>query len=90
MLETVITTGFKHNYKKALKQRKKIEKLDEIIRKLSAEIPLDIKHKNHKLVGNYVGKWECHIEPDWLLVYEIINNRLVLHATGSHSELFSK
>lgn len=90
MLELVRTTGFKKDYKKAKKQKdKNIKELEDVILLLMNEIPLDPKkHRPHKLVGNYSGKWECHIRFDWVLVYEVINNELVLYGTGSHVELF--
>jgi mRNA interferase YafQ len=50
--------------------------------------PLAAKYRNHKLVGNWVGYWECHLEPDWLLVYKIEGNTLILAAAGTHSDLF--
>ena len=48
------------------------------------------KHKNHPLQGKYIGKWECHVEPDWLLIYRIekAKNEIVFYRTGSHSDLF--
>ncbi|MGU9987132.1 MULTISPECIES: type II toxin-antitoxin system YafQ family toxin [unclassified Rickettsia] len=51
-------------------------------------IPLPSKFKPHKLTGDYYLKWECHIEPDWLLVYEIKEDVVILYWTGTHSDLF--
>lgn len=72
------------------KQGKNIDKLFTVIEKLANGETLEIKYRDHDLTGNYKGCRECHIEPDWLLVYEIINNKLVLmlYRVGSHSELF--
>jgi mRNA interferase YafQ len=52
------------------------------------EQPLDSKHKDYKLVGNWKGLRECHVEPDWLLIYRINRDNLELVQTGSHPELF--
>ena len=64
--------------------------LDEVIQTLIEEKPLDPKHRDHELLGRYDGFRECHIQPDWLLIYARDNEQLVLTATrtGSHSDLF--
>lgn len=59
-----------------------------ILTKLINEEPLDSKHRNHKLSGNYKGHWECHIEPDWLLIYRLTSTEVIFERTGSHSDLF--
>lgn len=86
------TTNFKKNYKKIKKQGKDVEKLKEVISYLANGLELDYKYKNHKLVDdkNYSNCNECHIESDWLLIYQYIDNKLILIlvATGSHSDLF--
>jgi mRNA interferase YafQ len=78
--------------KLAKKQNKPLDKLYEVIDKLANGIVLDAKYKDHDLSGNYKGTRECHIEPDWLLIYEIKNNVLVLmlYRLGTHSELYKK
>jgi len=90
MLKIVYTTAFKKSYKRALKQGKNITKIDNILHHLAHQIPLDQKFRDHKLSGDCIGKRECHIEPNWLLIYEVNDEELVLHQTGSHSELFGK
>lgn len=90
MLDTIYTISFKKDYKKVKKQGKDLNIINSIIYNLSHRISLDKKYKDHLLVGNYKNKRECHLLPNWLLVYEIDNNNLVLHRTGSHSELFKK
>ncbi|MCE5294753.1 MAG: type II toxin-antitoxin system YafQ family toxin [Chlamydiales bacterium] len=65
-----------------------MSKLGEIIKKLCNQEALDAKHRNHKLKGNYKGRWECHIEPDWLLVYYKSKTEIIFERTGSHSDLF--
>ena len=86
------TSYFKKNYKKIKKQGKDVEKLKVVVSKLANGLELEEKYKNHMLTDSkhYKNCGECHIEPDWLLVYQYIDNELVLVlvATGSHSELF--
>jgi len=64
------------------------EKLKSIIRSLILEEPLDHIHKDHKLIGNWQGRRECHIESDWLLVYKTEIDRIIFERTGTHSDLF--
>lgn len=86
------TSNFKKQHKKAKKQGKNLNKLYEVIEKLANGEELDSKYRNHDLITDkkYINCKECHIEPDWLLIYQIKNNELVLllFAVGSHSELF--
>lgn len=84
------TNQFKKDLKLSKKQGKNLEKLYEVIEKLANGEQLEAKYRDHELIGNYKGCRECHIEPDWLLVYEVINETLVLmlNRLGSHSELF--
>ncbi|MBR2543124.1 type II toxin-antitoxin system YafQ family toxin [Candidatus Saccharibacteria bacterium] len=86
------TSKFKKNYKKMQKRGLKIEKLEEIVDKLRNGEKLALKHKDHILKGEFNGYHECHIEPDWLLIYKIQNDVLILTLvdTGSHSDLFNK
>ena len=90
--EVKFTTQFKKDLKLAKKQNKDIEKLFEVVELLANGEKLDFEYKDHDLSGNYKGTRECHIEPDWLLVYEYQNDVLVLmlYRLGSHSELFKK
>ena len=85
------TNSFKKDYKKAIKRGLKIEKLDLIISKLSNCEKLDDKYRDHALTGEFIGLRECHIESNWLLIYAIENNTLILtlSRTGSHSDLFN-
>ena len=77
-LQVKFSRRFKSDLKLAKKQNKNLEKLDD-------------KYKDHSLIGEYKGLRECHIEPDWLLIYYVENNTLtlVLSRLGSHSDLFS-
>ncbi len=90
---TIKYTGdFKKDYKKIVKQGKDISKLKYVVNELANGNELDLKYKNHMLNNSkyYKNCGECHIEPDWLLVYKYSNDCLILLlvATGSHSELF--
>ena len=84
------TSQFKKDLKKAKKQNKNLDRLFDVIDILSNGGTLEAKYKDHALSGDYKGARECHIEPDWLLIYEIQNNVLVLmlYRLGTHSELF--
>ncbi|MCI7455040.1 MAG: type II toxin-antitoxin system YafQ family toxin [Spirochaetales bacterium] len=86
------TSQFKKDLKLAKKQNKDLGKLFEVIDILANGETLDAKYKDHSLTGNYRGTRECHVEPDWLLIYEIRGDVLVLmlYRLGSHSELFKK
>ncbi|MDD7429150.1 MAG: type II toxin-antitoxin system YafQ family toxin [Oscillospiraceae bacterium] len=86
------SSQFKKDYKLAMKRHYNIETLDEIIVKLSCGEALPPKNKDHELVGNRNGYRECHIQPDWLLIYKIERDILVLtlSRTGTHSDLFEK
>lgn len=80
----------KKDLKLAKKQKKDLNKLFYVIEKLANLEKLDSKYKDHPLLGEYKGLRECHIDPDWLLIYYIENNTLtlVLSRLGSHSDLF--
>jgi mRNA interferase YafQ len=82
------TTQFKKDYKKVHKQNKDTEKLKLIIEKLMRENTLDEQYKDHNLSGKWKNYRECHITPDWLLIYHKTADTLILIRTGSHSELF--
>lgn len=90
--EIKTTTNFKKQLRKIAKQGKSIKKLVEVIEMLANEEQLEEKYKDHELVNDryYKNCRECHIEPDWLLIYKRKNDQLVLllFSTGSHSELF--
>ena len=86
------TTQFKKDYKLAKRRGMNITLLKDIVTKLANGEPLDARHKDHPLSGDWIGHRECHIQPDWLLIYRIEDNVLVLTLarTGSHSDLFNK
>lgn len=88
------TNKFKKQYKKMKKQGKDLTKLYKAIEKLANKEKLELNFNNHNLIDNKIYKncKECHIEPDWLLIYQINDNKLILLliASGSHNELFDK
>ena len=84
------TSQFKKDYKRIRKQNKNIIKLRRIIDKLLSEEKLDFRYKDHQLSGVFKNYRDCHIEPDWILIYKKTEKILILERTGSHSELFQK
>ena len=90
MLTIKYHTMFKKDFKRIKKRGYDISRLEKIVELLANEVPLPAQFKDHNLSGNYNGFRECHIAPDWLLIYQVNNNELVLvlSRTGSHSDLF--
>ena len=90
MLRIEFTTQFKKDYQLTLKRGYNPQKLMEVISMLQREIMLPPEYRDHKLQGQYSGYRECHIAPDWLLIYRVKQEvlTLVLSRTGSHSDLF--
>lgn len=84
------TTQFKKDYKRAMKRGRDMDAIDDVIAKLSNGEKLPDSMRDHELVGEWAGNRECHIQPDWLLVYRLEGDVLVLTLarTGSHSDLF--
>lgn len=91
MLDLAYTAQFKKDVKCKKRQGADLRKLDRLITRLRKRETLDEKLRDHELSGNWRGHRECHIEPDWLLIYKIEKDELILTAvrTGSHSELFN-
>lgn len=87
-----LTTQFKKDYKLAMKRGLKVKLLDDVIARLAQGEPLPEKSRDHALTGDWVGHRECHILPDWLLIYRMEDDVLVLTLTrtGTHSDLFAK
>ncbi len=92
MYRIVATGKFKKDLKTIIKRGYNMKLMDDVITKLSNGEKLPEKNRDHALAGNYVGKRECHITPDWLLIYEIDDGNLFLYLTrtGTHSDLFNK
>jgi mRNA interferase YafQ len=82
------TKQFKKDLKIMDKRGKALSKIKKVLRKLVNEERLEANFKDHKLVGNYKGRRECHIESDWLLIYKLIDAEIIFERTGSHSDLF--
>jgi mRNA interferase YafQ len=91
-LKLVPTSQFKKDYKRAKKRGLDMRELQAVLDKLCAEEPLDERHRDHALSGSYIGFRECHVRPDWLLIYAIDRGQLILTAsrTGTHSDLFDE
>ncbi len=89
--EVKFTSQFKKDIKLAKRQHKNLDELFAVVDDLANDIPLAPKYKDHCLTGNFISYRECHIEPDWLLVYKKDSDILVLilYRTGSHSNLFN-
>ena len=90
MLTLKTTNRFDKELIQAVKAGKDITKIREVIKKLVNREPLERKYKDHKLRGKFKNRRECHIEPDWLLIYKIEEDTIFFERTGSHSELFKK
>ena len=90
MLDIVPSNRFKKDLKTAIKRGYRIDLLETVVELLATGIALPEKYKDHVLSGEYGGFRECHITPDWLLVYQIRENELILFLsrTGTHSDLF--
>ncbi|MBF0520581.1 MAG: type II toxin-antitoxin system YafQ family toxin [Nitrospirae bacterium] len=88
MLIPVYTKRFKKDLDLLLKRGKDKEKIKTVAKRLIEETGLEDKHRVHKLSGGYTGQMECHIEPDWLLIYRVKDGEIIFDRTGSHSDLF--
>lgn len=84
----VFTKVFNKDIKKLKSSNKNFEKLKYVAEKLIKQEKLEIKYRDHKLSGNFSNRRECHVEPDWLLIYKIEGDYIIFERTGSHSELF--
>lgn len=87
-MRLIYSSQFKKDFKKIQSQGKNISQLEIIIGTLLKEQSLDPKYRDHKLVGKWKNYRDCHIEPDWLLIYRLTDDALYLERTGSHSEIF--
>ena len=79
---------FRRDYKLQKRRGKNIAKLEKVVQILTEDSELPVSYQPHKLSGEYQGLWECHIEPDWLLVYCKTNTDIIFERIGSHSDLF--
>ena len=90
MLEIVMTNRFRKDYKLAKKRGYNLSLLDHTVNLIASRTTLPERYNDHELIGDYKGCRECHITPDWLLIYEIYEDELILYLTrtGTHSDLF--
>lgn len=88
MYQPIYSKQFEKDVRKAKRRRKNLEKLKIIIRTIIEGRKLDPIHRDHKLIGNYKGRRECHIESDWLLIYKVEKRTIIFERTGKHSDLF--
>ena len=90
MYELEYTNSFKKDYKRIQKRGYDIELLTTLFEQLAMYGNVETAYKPHKLLGKYAGYWECHIKPDWLLIWEVNEQEqcVFLHYTGTHSDLF--
>lgn len=89
IFKSTYTNQFEKDLKLCKKRNKDLQKLKNIMGLLIDGDPLPAKQKDHKLIGNFKARRECHIEPDWLLIYKIEDDIIIFERTGSHSDLFS-
>jgi len=87
-LELRTTTAFERDLRRIDEQGKDLDKLETIVDVLQAREQLPARCRPHPLRGIWAGHWDCHVEPDWLLLYRVTDQALILVRTGSHSELF--
>lgn len=88
MLTPTYTRQFERDLKRMLKRGKDPEKLKLVMTTLINEEPLPPRHRDHVLIGNHRNRRECHVEPDWLLIYKTQADEIIFERTGSHSDLF--
>jgi mRNA interferase YafQ len=88
MLTPIYTNRFEKDLKLMTKRGPDPKSMKAIIRKLIDETPLERKHRDHLLVGNFKDRRECHIEPDWLLIYRLDGDMIIFERTGTNADLF--
>ena len=87
-LSLLTTTAFEKDLKRVGKQGRKLDKLEAVVNLLQSQQLLPTRCRPHPLRGYWTGHWDCHVEPDWLLLYRVTETALILIRTGSHAELF--
>ena len=88
MFTPVYTKQFEKDVKRCARRGKNMEKFKILARTLLSGNPLDAIHRDHKLAGNLVGRRDCHVESDWVLIYRIEGSFLIFERMGTHSDLF--
>ena len=87
-LVPVYTKQFEKDLKRCQRRNKRMEKFKLVAETLIAGDELDSIHRDHKLIGNFVGRRECHLESDWLLIYKLEEDRIIFERMGTHADLF--
>ena len=87
-LQPIYTSRFQKDVELAKRRGKNMDKLKAVLLSLINQEPLGARYNDHKLSGDYGGRRECHIEPDWLLIYKPAETSIIFERTGSHSDLF--
>lgn len=88
MKTPIYTNRFAKDLKLMIKRGRDPENIKAVMRNLIEERPLDRKFRDHVLIGNFKDRRECHIEPDWLLIYRIEESTIIFERTGTHADLF--
>ena len=87
-MRLLTTKRFEKDLKRSRKRGKNLDKLWSVVERLLSKQPLNPRHRQHRLAGDWFPFWECHIEPDWLLVWDQEDDTLILVRTGTHADLF--
>ena len=90
MLILKTTKRFEKDYKKSIRSGRDMSRLKRVMTWIANQKPLPLELRDHKLIGNYQGRRECHLAGDWLLIYKLEEGVVVFERTGSHSELLNK
>ena len=88
MLDVSASKAYRKDLKACSKRGYDLNQLNSVLNMLISQTPLPAKHRDHLLAGNHSGERECHIAPDWLLIYRFRDNELYLYRCGTHSDLF--
>ena len=90
MYVPVYTRQFEKDLRRVRRRGKNLEKLKIVVRILVVGKPLDAIHRDHRLIGSFQGRRECHIESDWLLIYKVSEKQIIFERTGTHADLFQR
>ena len=88
MLKVVTTRKFDREAKRVVRRGKDWGKMEEVVSRLMQRLPLEYKHHDHQLSGKLKDRRDCHVEPDWVLLYQVTETELILERTGTHSDIF--
>jgi mRNA interferase YafQ len=86
--EIITTTAFRKDVKRMRKRGKDLAKLEDVVERLMKDLELEPRHKPHPLIGNWKPLWDLHIEPDWVLIYQLSDTEVYLARMGSHADIF--